>query len=185
MANRKDDDLDFTGPYAAYKPPADVEPSPPSPEVERAAEEAARALVEDGFHVLIARMSKGERRARTVLLVEPDATVVAQVRHMLDLVGIAVLDAPDARSTSRLLSKSSPPGMFLLGIHLPGAMDGFGLLQHLRVHPKLSSIPVVLFTTPGSHAEIVRGITDGAAGYLVKHPPTKALVGIVRALLGD
>jgi CheY-like chemotaxis protein len=192
MPKPTDDELDFTGGFAAYKPPAGTPELPAAPlgpvghgNLDHAAAQVAQALSQQGYHVLEARESRGQRGPRSVFLVDPDAAVAARATKTLATAGIQLVVTRDARTTSRMLSKSAAPGMFLVNVALPGGVDGLALLKLLRKHPALGAVPVVLLIPPDARAEIVRGLMGGADGYLARGSTPEALLGVVRAFLGS
>jgi CheY-like chemotaxis protein len=192
MPRPTDDELDFTGGFAAYKPPAGTPEQPAVPlgpaghgNLDQASARVAQALSQQGYHLLAARESRGERGPRSVFLVDPDAAVAAQATKTLATAGIQLFVARDARTASRMLSKSAAPGMFLVNVALPGGVDGFALLKLLRKHPALGAVPVVLLTPPDARGDIIRGLMGGADGYLAKGLHPEGLLGITRAVLGN
>jgi len=98
--------------------------------------------------------------------------------------GYAVGRARDSMETASYLKRLVVPELILLDVELPG-LDGFKMLSHLRAHPKLAAVPVVMFTSRSSREDVVRGITLGADGYIAKPIAPKTLLEIVRKVLGQ
>lgn len=61
------------------------------------------------------------------------------------------------------------PDLILLDLNMP-RMDGFTFLEHIKGHPRLCLIPVVVLTTSNAQSDIHRAYAQGAAGYVVKSP---------------
>jgi two-component system KDP operon response regulator KdpE len=72
------------------------------------------------------------------------------------------------------------PDVILLDLGLPGALDGFGVLQALR--PATRSAVIVVSVMPGE-MDKVRALDLGADDYLVKPFGTEELVARIRAVL--
>jgi two-component system KDP operon response regulator KdpE len=72
------------------------------------------------------------------------------------------------------------PDVILLDLGLPGALDGFGVLQALR--PATRSAVIVVSVMPGERDK-VRALDLGADDYLVKPFGTEELVARIRAVL--
>jgi CheY-like chemotaxis protein len=63
------------------------------------------------------------------------------------------------------------PDLVLLDLMMP-VMDGFKVLQTMKVDPNLKEIPVVVFSAKGNTDEIGKAIAAGAADFLVKATTT-------------
>jgi two-component system KDP operon response regulator KdpE len=72
------------------------------------------------------------------------------------------------------------PDVILLDLGLPGAMDGFGVLQALR--PETRAAVIVVSVMPGERDK-VRALDLGADDYIVKPFGTEELVARIRAVL--
>lgn len=59
------------------------------------------------------------------------------------------------------------PDIILLDIILPG-MDGFEILKRIKANPNINHIPVILLSNLGQTKDIDKGISLGAAKFLVK-----------------
>ena len=70
----------------------------------------------------------------------------------------------------------------LLDLKLP-SNDGWLMLQQLKNDPKLSSIPVIVFTASAAASQRVLALAMGAVDYLVKPVSAASLrKAVVRAL---
>lgn len=59
------------------------------------------------------------------------------------------------------------PDVVLLDINMPG-MDGFTVLQQLKRHPILKTLPVLMLTTSTNDEDVQRAYTLHASAYLPK-----------------
>lgn len=65
------------------------------------------------------------------------------------------------------LLDNQPLDLVILDIDMPG-MDGFGVLSTIRDHPVHRSVPVVMLTSAGARANVVRAASLGATRYYLK-----------------
>ena len=63
--------------------------------------------------------------------------------------------------------KHERPDLILLDLKLP-IISGFELLDHIRAHPSLVDIPVVIFTSSDEQKDIDEGSRRGCTAYYVK-----------------
>ena len=83
---------------------------------------------------------------------------------------------------ARLRQKPSPD-LLMLDLQLP-ELNGFDLLQKLKVHPQLKLMPVVIVTADAKPESVMRGLALGADGYITKPFDHNTLVRGVKAVLG-
>ncbi|HVW40571.1 MAG TPA: response regulator transcription factor [Amycolatopsis sp.] len=98
----------------------------------------------------------------TVLGLEPDIEVVAQVGS-----GDEVLAA----------AKESSPDVALLDVQMPGKD---GLAAAAELHAALPSCRIIVCTTFGRPGYLARAMSAGASGFVVKDSPPEQLVDAVR-----
>lgn len=120
-----------------------------------------------------------------ILLVEDDVFLVGMYVTKLELEGLVTLIANDG-DTGLALAKKEHPDLILLDIILPGGMDGFRVLEELKRDATTRDIPVILLTNLGQQREVDRGLSLGAADYLVKahYMPSEVVERIVGILQG-
>ena len=188
MAETDDLGVDFDAFFAAAGFPA--EPSAGAQaSAAREATSGAPALKRDGYYVSIARTAVKARAPRAgnqfaVLVIEDDPDVRTLVERLLGKAGFAVSSAVSREEiTARLRDPAHQPDLILLDIGLPD-VNGLELLQRLKGHAALKSIPVLMLTADSSPESIVRGLATGADGYITKPFDPAVLVHGVRAVLG-
>ncbi len=59
------------------------------------------------------------------------------------------------------------PDLILLDVKLP-KIDGFQILEHIRQHPDLKLVPVIILSSSAEERDICRAYELGANSYLVK-----------------
>jgi CheY-like chemotaxis protein len=102
----------------------------------------------------------------TVLVVEDSKTIQQLYRNMFTLEQFRVLTADNGMDAIKLLSQEQPDAI-LLDLMMP-VMDGYKVLQVVKTDPKLSKIPVIVFSTKGQPDEVEKALNLGASGYVVK-----------------
>lgn len=101
-----------------------------------------------------------------VLLVEDSKAVQQIYRNKLTLENFQVMTADNGMEAIRILSQEKPD-IILLDLMMP-IMDGYKVLQVVKTDPKLSGIPVLVFSAKGQPEEVEKALGLGAAGYIVK-----------------
>jgi len=102
----------------------------------------------------------------TILLVEDSKVVQQMYRNKLTFENFNVLTADNGMEAIKLLSKEKPD-IILLDLMMP-VMDGYKVLQVIKTDPKLSAVPVLVFSAKGQPEEVEKALNLGAAGYIVK-----------------
>jgi CheY-like chemotaxis protein len=117
-----------------------------------------------------------------VLLVEddPDQMALAEVR--LTMAGYRVRSVEGAKALSRFLREQQRPDLLLLDVNLPDG-DGFDILAKLRARPEFALLPVVLLTVRTDPADIRKGLTLGADGYITKPYSKNQLAEVIGRVL--
>lgn len=119
-----------------------------------------------------------------ILVVEDDSFLAGMYVTKLGLEGFSVDLAADGREGLKKALEWKPD-LILLDIILP-IMDGFALLEELKRNPDAQRIPVILLTNLGAKADVERGLSLGAADYLIKaHFMPSEVVEKVKRLLAS
>jgi DNA-binding response OmpR family regulator len=117
-----------------------------------------------------------------VLVVEDDTFLAGMYLTKLSLEGFEVELASDGREGLKK-AKEWLPDVILLDIVLP-VMDGFGVLENVKKDSSTRDIPVMLLTNLGQRNDVERGLSLGAADYLIKahFMPSEVIEKIKRLL---
>lgn len=105
-------------------------------------------------------------KTEIVLIIEDEVEVLHFASRVLELEGYQVLQANDTDEGMRL-ARGCLVALVLLDLRLPGR-DGWVILEQMRSDPKLSKIPVIVFTASAGVSQRERALGMGAADYLVK-----------------
>ena len=180
-----EDDLDFT------QPPA--QPSaPPSPEqMASARKEAVKGtpqLARAGFYVAMAKHPGSKVMPRngtrhSVLIVEDDKALLDLVGEVLSKAGFLTRFAVNRTEINAEFNKQPLPDLVLLDVALPDC-DGFQILERVRGNQKITKMPVIMMTGKSDVADVARGLSLGADGYVTKPFKISGLVSAVNTVLG-
>lgn len=180
-------DLDFT--HAFDGPPKALPSLAATSEAQRKQVNAgAVKLQQAGYFINIVRPARkvaplAPGAKRCILCIDDDTALLGVLAKKLRLDGFAVRTASDPQTIVAELRKLPSPDLILLDVGLPG-ISGFDLLEKLREHPKLGSIPVIMLTGYVSPQDILRGMTSGADGYVSKPFQFDALTAAIETVLG-
>jgi CheY-like chemotaxis protein len=133
-------------------------------------------------------------RSPTILLVEDDPNDVMLVRRAVQktLAGIPVQVVGNGEEAIRYLSgthaysdrKEHPlPDLVLLDLKMP-LVDGFEVLQWLRIQPGIRRVPVVVFTGSNQESDTRRAYEYGANSYIIKPGDFAGMLDTIKNL-GD
>jgi CheY-like chemotaxis protein len=101
-----------------------------------------------------------------ILLIEDSKVVQQMYRSKLIIEQFTVLTADNGMEAIKILSQEIPD-LILLDLMMP-IMDGFKVLQVIKTDPRLSNIPVLVFSARGQPEEVEKALNLGAAGFIVK-----------------
>ncbi len=119
---------------------------------------------------------------KKILLVEDDNFIIDIYITKLKEVGFSVQSAVNGEDALAKI-KQSKPDLVLLDIVLP-QVTGFEFLQEIKSMPELKNVPVIVLSNLGQKKEVEKGLSLGAAKYLIKahYTPTE-VVEEIRAVL--
>lgn len=147
-----------------------------------------RSLNEAGFFVDIARERVRDQAIQanqplTAIVVEDDPILAKFVQTFLGLDGFAVRTAATRAAVVTEFNRRPIPDLLLLDVHLPD-VNGFEILQRVRAHPQLKDTPVLMLTGAATRGDVIKGIENGADGYVTKPFRADSLMRAVRTVLG-
>src|SRR5918992_6108463 len=116
--------------------------------------------------------------ARTVLVIEDEATIAASIAARLRREGFRVETAADGPSGVEA-SRTLRPDLVILDVMLPG-MDGLEVCREIQRH---RAVPVLMLTARDDETDILVGLGVGADDYMTKPFSPRELVARVKAVL--
>jgi DNA-binding response OmpR family regulator len=120
-----------------------------------------------------------------VLIVEDDVMISSMYKIRLEQEGHIVVTA-DNGSQGLEVAVRENPDLILLDIMMP-QMDGFSLLQELRLQDDFKKTPIIMLTNLGTTEDREKGAKFGATDYLVKAnlTPTEVSEVVAKYAKGD
>ncbi len=118
---------------------------------------------------------------RRILAIDDSAIALKQLQNILEkkfefegvtsgLAGLKRLD-------------STQFDLVLLDIEMP-VMDGFATLTSIRQREELKDLPIIILTGTRHKDKVIKGITSGVHGYIVKPADAEQLIAKIEAALG-
>jgi DNA-binding response OmpR family regulator len=130
----------------------------------------------------LATADAGESMEVAPIIVADDDDITAKIlTHRLEREGFRVTRFDNGSDAYKGALKETP-ALVLLDVKMPG-MDGFEVLERLRKTPSYAQIPIVMLTSMGSDADVVRGFELGADDYMLKPFSPAELMARLRRLL--
>ena len=118
---------------------------------------------------------------RTILVIEDEAPLRANILRILSAEGYRVVSAADGdEGIARV--REARPDLVICDILMP-RMDGFGVLAALRSGPDTAAIPFIFLTASADKEDLARGLRSGANEYVTKPFRIADLLAAVRRLL--
>jgi CheY-like chemotaxis protein len=102
----------------------------------------------------------------TVLIVDDEPEILLGTRLLLEEAGYSVLEAHGGREALEVVERARPDAMFL-DLRMPG-MDGWDVLEALRVNSSIEDLPVIVFSAHADPAAVERCRQLGASAYVRK-----------------
>ena len=116
-----------------------------------------------------------------VILAEDDPDIQLVARLALKRAGFTVKVVGNGIEALAAV-REQPPDVILLDWMMP-ELDGPETCRQLKADPATSSIPIIFLTAKSQEAEIQRGLSLGAAGYVTKPFDALALGQQVRDIV--
>jgi len=126
-------------------------------------------------------MTKPPGAQRSVLVIDDDVAITAQLTHLLrreELLVATAATGPLGVQSAR----ESAPDLILLDVELPG-LDGFEICRIIKSDPRTRWIPVIMLTGLRDVRDRIQGINAGADDFLSKPFVGGELLARIRALL--
>ncbi|MCD4761863.1 response regulator [bacterium] len=115
-----------------------------------------------------------EMEKKKILLVEDDKMISSMYKTKLEQEKFEVITAEDG-AKGLDTAVQIIPDLILLDIILP-QIDGFAVLQELKLGAKTKDIPVIMLTNLGTSDDKAKAEQYGSDGYIVKSESTPAQI---------
>src|SRR5579863_8941241 len=102
----------------------------------------------------------------TILIVDDETNLRKTLAEILRARGYCILEADDGTAAVELL-RTTTPDLIFSDWNMP-RMGGEELLQHLRGHSQLASVPVIVITAYGSSHSAIEAVRLGAYDFVTK-----------------
>lgn len=122
-------------------------------------------------------MIRADMNAKTILVVEDEASIAEVVSLYLKRADYNVQIASNGKQAMNILERQ-PPDFVILDLMLP-EVDGLSLIRWLR---ERSNVPVIMLTARREEIDRIAGLEMGADDYVVKPFSPQELVSRVRAV---
>ena len=123
------------------------------------------------------------RRSFSILVVEDEPSQAAVLKRLMEREGHTARLAANRAQILEALNQLPLPELILLDVELPDT-NGFHVLEKVRAHAVLKSIPVVMVTGRAAQEDVAKGVMLGANGYVTKPYRPPVLIGAVNRALG-
>jgi diguanylate cyclase (GGDEF)-like protein len=156
----------------------------PATPLEEALDVARRRIFQargaSGDQVAAADPDAAARTAR-VIVAEDDEISATLLLHRLRKEGLDVTRFGNGQDAYQAVLDGRPD-LVILDVKMPG-LDGFEVLERLRRNPDFERTPIIMLTSMGQEADVVRGFRLGADDYVLKPFSPTELSARVRRLL--
>ena len=116
-----------------------------------------------------------------ILIVEDDEAVRQTLADILEVNGYEVRQSADGRE-GLAAALTAPPTLIITDINMPG-LTGFELLEQLRSHDELRTVPVIVITAKVDRAAMRLGMELGADDFITKPFTEDEVIQSVQARL--
>jgi two-component system chemotaxis response regulator CheY len=116
------------------------------------------------------------------MVIDDSRAMRAILRRIVTELGFDCVEAGDGQEALDRLSSGGVPDLALVDWNMP-VLDGLSFIQTVRSRPEWRHITLMMVTTEGEQAQIVRALAAGAHEYVIK-PFTPAAIEEKLALLG-
>jgi len=117
---------------------------------------------------------------RKVLIID-DSTLIHKMFRLI-LTRTALVFAVDGLEALQRLDENPEVDLIFLDINMP-KMNGLELLGKIKDNASLAAIPVVIISTEGKEADVIRGLQAGAAAYVKKPFRNEEVLGLVARVM--
>lgn len=119
---------------------------------------------------------------KKILLVDNHKNIITLLETTLSIFDLEFIRT-DNGSDAIKLAKANIPDIILLDIKMPGKINGFQVLKHIKKNIKTTNCKVILLTSISGDKDIKKGLSFGASGYLKNPFHPVELISLIESLL--
>ncbi|MGQ0843545.1 MAG: response regulator [Sporichthyaceae bacterium] len=116
------------------------------------------------------------------MVIDDSRAMRSILRRIVTDLGFECVEAGDGQEALNKMGEGQMPDVCLVDWNMP-VLDGLSFIQSVRSRPEYRQVTLMMVTTEGEHAQIVRALAAGAHEYVIK-PFTPDAIGDKLALLG-
>ncbi|MBC7881760.1 MAG: response regulator [Anaerolineae bacterium] len=116
-----------------------------------------------------------------ILVVDDDPSLLLLLSDLLQLQGYEIETAGSGYLALTML-KTMIPDLLISDVVMPG-LDGYGLVEQLRNHPRFAQMPILFVSALCSGTDRQAGLSQGANAYLCKPFEPEVLISTAEKLL--
>ncbi len=118
-----------------------------------------------------------------ILIIEDEERLRNNLKELLELSGYTVATAEDGENGIEGMNIIQPD-VIICDINMP-FMDGFDVLEVLRLYPTLKDIPFIFLTAKTEESDVKKGMELGANEYLFKPVRKQDLLDTIKRCLDN
>ncbi len=119
---------------------------------------------------------------KKVVVIDDEPFILMMIEEKLKSAGIDVVTLRSSVQAFDVIRKEKP-GLVILDWMMP-EMSGIEVCRRLKQDPETSDIPIFMLTAKGQDADEQLGLRSGVARYITKPFSPKALLEMVREVVG-
>jgi two-component system chemotaxis response regulator CheY len=116
------------------------------------------------------------------MVIDDSRAMRSILRRIVTELGFECIEAGDGQEALNKMSGGQMPDVCLVDWNMP-VLDGLEFIQSVRSRPEWRQVTLMMVTTEGEHAQIVRALAAGAHEYVIK-PFTADAISDKLSLLG-
>ncbi len=124
------------------------------------------------------------KKKLNIILADDEMHVRMIIKAYLAPYNVQITDVRNGREAVESLKKNPLIDLLILDYSMP-VMDGGEVLKWIRKNPKLSRLPVIIYTAGGFSGPQERYFKRSAEGYLEKSNLGEDLIPTIKEILGD
>ena len=101
------------------------------------------------------------------MVIDDSRAMRSILRRIVTELGFECIEAADGQDALDKLSAGPVPDLALIDWNMP-VLDGLSFVTHVRDNREWRDVTLMMVTTEGEHAQIVRALAAGAHEYVIK-----------------